>query len=661
MIDKAIFKPFIQAIQETVFSYLKETPVYSEPGLISASIKTEKDYFFDISSIIALSGEKILGSCIISFFNNDAEAMTRLILGQDEVIAQEIYDTLIELVNVIGGNLKRNFDSVHFDYTTPYIVTGSDKPVMLTPGFECYSIHFTVRDINFFVKLSFFDDGQLNGASVLKKTDDKIQKRTILIVDDSALARKTIMKELGDEYNYLEAGNGEEALDLAKKFLPDLITMDIEMPGLNGFYVCLSLRENPVTHDIPLVIITARQSNLDQEKGFYVGAIEFFSKPLIENELKDFIEDLFSQKKEKKGTVLLIENSHIERYNARYILKRFGYEVLEARDGIEAEKYFDRKDIDCIVTEISDNVQAAVDNIKRFKSHPVFRYIPIIGCTAHIGRRILKKVFDAGAVDFIRKPFIVEEYLARVKANVIIKSSFEEINVKNRELESVIKTRDKYFSFIVHEMRTPINSVLSFSKLKKDHLIPEEEFENIDRVVNDELFNVMELINSILEISKIENENIQLDMEEFPVNEIIEDTLKVLSALSKVKSLKLMLMLEENPVIYADRSKFKAIVVNLVSNAIKYTQQGFIQLSYRKENNFHVFILEDTGIGIPKGYETKIFKEYQRVTDKTDIRGTGIGLALVKKYVTAHGGEVTAESEGHDKGSRFIFTLPEKA
>ncbi len=663
MIDKSIFEPFIKAVEQTIQSHTGEIPEHSEPGLVSPSIITERDYFLDISSIIALSGENIIGSCILSFFNLDAQKLTKKILEQEEVIVQEIYDTISELVNLVGGNLKKAWEGENFDYTTPYICAGTEKKIEVAPGFECYSITFKLGDITFFAKLSSFDDKLLSGNSVLNKiNNDADSRKTVLIVDDSSLARKTIKKELGEEYNFLEAINGEEAVELAKRYLPDLITMDIEMPGLNGFYVCLTLRENPITHDIPIVIVTARRGAEDLEKGYYVGAIEFFSKPIVKNEIHDFVVELFESEKntgKKNGVVLLIEDNHIERYNARYILKRFGFTVIEARDGKEAQKYFKRDDISCIVAQLKEPLNDSIEIIKSFKSNENFYYVPIITCSTYISRNALKKAFDAGAVDFIRKPFMIEEYLARVRSNVLLKNTFNEINDKKNELEEVIGVRDKYFHFIVHELRTPLNSILSFNKLKNENAIEQSEIKRIDNIINDELFNLMELINSILEISKIETEEIKIEPDKFCVNDVVDSAFAMLNVLSKVKSLKLNLLLDSNPYIVADMQKFKAILVNLISNAIKYTSDGSVTFEYSKENNYHVFKVIDTGIGIPQGYEDKIFKEYQRVTDKTEIRGTGIGLALVKKYVEAHGGEIKAESEGHGNGSVFTFTIPD--
>jgi signal transduction histidine kinase/CheY-specific phosphatase CheX len=663
MIDKSFFTPFIEAVQNTLENLLGERPKASEAGLINSTINTEKDYFLDISGIMALSSRNIIGSLLLSFFNLDAEVLASRLTGKEKIEPQDLSDAILELVNLIGGKLKTSMGDEFFDFTTPYISKGSLNPLSLSPGFECYSVYFEVQDLSFILKISFFNDAEVTATSVLNNIDeyaDDKKIKTVLIVDDSAIARKMIKQEIGeDAFEFIEAENGEQAISLAVKHLPSVITMDIEMPGMNGFDTCLRLRENAITSNIPIVIITARRDIQAMEQGFYVGSVEFFSKPLVKNELHDFLLDLLFREKRKEATVLLIEDNHITRYNERYILNRFGYEVLEARNIKEAEKYFERNDISCIVTEFSTPVEHSIATIEKLSKSPYFKFVPVICCTDNRDRVSIKKAFEAGAIDFITKPFIIEEYLARVKTAVLRKRSVDEIQEKNIKLENVISMRDKYFSFIVHELRTPLNSIVNFINMKNKNLIAEDETEEIDSIINDELFGLSELINNILDISRTENDDVALNLEDVEVSKLVLSALELLRVLSKVKCLELKLNIPENLVITADKIKFKGIIINLLSNAIKYTDEGYVELGYSKEGNNHIFYVKDTGIGIPKGYEDKIFQEYRRVTDKTEVRGTGIGLALVKKYIDAHKGSIKVESFGHGKGSIFTFAIPE--
>jgi signal transduction histidine kinase len=214
-----------------------------------------------------------------------------------------------------------------------------------------------------------------------------------------------------------------------------------------------------------------------------------------------------------------------------------------------------------------------------------------------------------------------------------------------------------------HELRTPLNSVLGFSQVletnSSNHLDDKElkYLKNIHKSGK----HLLELINNILDISKVESGNMDYLPETVNLTEIIDDTIVLVEPMAKKKSIDLHSDINpENLEIHVDRLKFKEIMYNLLSNAIKFTPEKGKAYVHSKcvNENIHILV-SDTGIGIPKEKFESIFDPFKQVDSSSNRKygGTGLGLALVKKYVEMHGGEVWVESEV-GKGSTFTFTIP---
>jgi signal transduction histidine kinase len=172
---------------------------------------------------------------------------------------------------------------------------------------------------------------------------------------------------------------------------------------------------------------------------------------------------------------------------------------------------------------------------------------------------------------------------------------------------------------------------------------------------------LLELINNILDISKVESGNMDFSPETVNIEEIIDDTIVLVEPMAKKKSIDLHLNIKaEGLEIHVDRLKFKEIMYNLLSNAIKFTpKKGTVSVTSKCVNENVQISVSDTGIGIPEEKHRSIFDPFKQVDSSSNRKygGTGLGLALVKKYVEMHGGEIWIESEV-GVGSTFTFTLP---
>ncbi|WP_407282197.1 PAS domain S-box protein [Methanolobus sp. WCC1] len=225
--------------------------------------------------------------------------------------------------------------------------------------------------------------------------------------------------------------------------------------------------------------------------------------------------------------------------------------------------------------------------------------------------------------------------------------------------------KSQFLANMSHELRTPLNAIIGFSDIlleQKSVTSAEKERRYVEHI-NKSGKNLLEIINDILDLSKIETGKMMIECEEFHVSKLIYDTLESMYPISNKKNIRLTFNTSINDVyIHADKVKFRQILYNLLSNAIKFTpENGEVFVSIEKTGNGIQASVTDTGIGISAERQEEIFSPFTQVdaSSKRRYGGTGLGLALVKKFVEMHNGKVWLESE-EGEGSNFTFTIEDQ-
>lgn len=222
--------------------------------------------------------------------------------------------------------------------------------------------------------------------------------------------------------------------------------------------------------------------------------------------------------------------------------------------------------------------------------------------------------------------------------------------------------RSELFANISHELRTPISYLKGYANVLKNNLYKtEEERQQYLTIIEDESEHILRLINDLFDLSKMEEGRIDLQMETVDIVEIMETVVLKIGIELEKKGLRLVTEIDEDiPFIEADGNRLEQIFINLLTNAIRYTEKGSILLKvWSKKNNVYV-IIEDTGIGIPKEELPLIFERFHRVekSRSRDFGGTGLGLAIVKNLVEIQHGTITVSSE-MNQGTKFELSFPE--
>ena len=238
----------------------------------------------------------------------------------------------------------------------------------------------------------------------------------------------------------------------------------------------------------------------------------------------------------------------------------------------------------------------------------------------------------------------------------------KELDLRNREVERATRLKSKFLASMSHELRTPLNAIVGFSDLLAEQTagaLNDKQKRFVNHIKQGSA-HLLQLINDILDLSKIEAGQLELRSERFQINDALPEVLSTIRPLAMAKQITVQDTLEADLAIYADRVRFKQILYNLLSNAVKFTpKDGRISLECVDQGDFISISVTDTGIGIRAEDQGIVFEEFRQVEGAKDStqEGTGLGLAITKRLVEQQGGKISLASEP-GKGSRFTFTLP---
>jgi PAS domain S-box-containing protein len=237
-----------------------------------------------------------------------------------------------------------------------------------------------------------------------------------------------------------------------------------------------------------------------------------------------------------------------------------------------------------------------------------------------------------------------------------------ELELRSREAEHATRMKSKFLANMSHELRTPLNAIIGFSDLLAEGTAgalntKQQRFVNHIKQGSNHL---LQLINDILDLSKIEAGQLEIRCEHFPIADAIPEVLSNIRPLAMAKNIEIVQQIQTDRTVFADRVRFKQILYNLLSNAAKFTpKDGKIEVACADEGDMLSISVTDTGIGIRPEDQSLIFEEFRQVVSpgKKAEEGTGLGLAITKRLVERQGGQIFVESSP-GKGSRFTFTLP---
>jgi signal transduction histidine kinase len=271
-------------------------------------------------------------------------------------------------------------------------------------------------------------------------------------------------------------------------------------------------------------------------------------------------------------------------------------------------------------------------------------------------RRRATGAFAKAAIDLLQT-FAAQSVLAIQNARL-----FREIEKKSQQLEVASRHKSQFLANMSHELRTPLNAILGYTELMIDGLyggLPEKAQAVLERVQTNGK-HLLGLINDVLDLAKIEAGQLSLAIDDYSMPALVKGVVATTESLARAKGLALRAAIQEAlPAGRGDERRLTQVLLNLVGNAIKFTDQGEVEIAAGAADGRFTIAVKDSGPGIAEGDQARIFEEFQQV-DNTNTRrkgGTGLGLAIAKRIMEMHGGTLTVEST-LGRGSTFRMTLP---
>ncbi|MDM8527564.1 response regulator [Anaerolineales bacterium HSG24] len=516
---------------------------------------------------------------------------------------------------------------------------------------------------------------------------------TILIVDDEPNNLDVLRNYLFEaNFKILVAINGTACLKLVDRIKPDLILLDINMNGIDGFETCRRLKKKETTKDTPVIFVTAKTETIDKVKGFEIGAVDYITKPFQPKEVmarvnKHLTIHNLQKQLEKKNRQL--ETEIAERKQAEQIIKQqnqFFHTVIESLGTpfyvINVEDYTieiansaarelgitpmntcyaithgrdtpcDSLEHPCPLTMVCETKKwITVEHLHRDKDgnhiqievhgHPIFN--------------------DEGdVVQIIEHSIDITE---RKRAEEAMKQAKEAAEAANQ-------AKSSFLSNITHELRTPLNGILGYAQiLKQESNLTTLQLDGLN-IIHDSGQHLLTLINDVLDIAKIEAGKLDIYPEPLNLPNLLDGVVSIIRMAAQQKKIKFIYDAPHDlpMIVEADEKRLRQILLNLLSNAIKFTKEGKVTLrvvnmrmAHDDDARSHLrFEIIDTGIGITTDQLTKIFTPFEQVgDDEYKQKGTGLGLSITHQLVSLMGGELQVESEvGQGSNFGFDITVP---
>jgi signal transduction histidine kinase len=334
-----------------------------------------------------------------------------------------------------------------------------------------------------------------------------------------------------------------------------------------------------------------------------------------------------------------------------------GWRVFQAATGEEGIEVARVRRPDVIVSDLTMPGMSGDETLAALKA--MDPKLEVIMATGHATLESALNCLRNGAYDYIGKPFQTED-LARLVERALDKRRLSAQLVRMEELN---RLKSEFLANMSHELRTPMNAIIGYTSLILDGTygdVPDKQRQALARVdVNAR--NLLQLINNILDVSKVGAGRMQVYLETFLLADLLKETVETMESIARGRNLSLIASMPPDVKITTDRLKLKQILINLMGNGLKFTRQGGVTVTGSTgSDEGHVRLsVRDTGIGIKEEDIPHLFQEFKQLDGSStrEFGGTGLGLAITRKLLKLLGGSIRVESEP-GRGSVFTITLP---
>lgn len=483
-------------------------------------------------------------------------------------------------------------------------------------------------------------------------------KYKILIVDDEPLNVELLSVYLRDTYDIITSYNGRDALEKVKNESPDLILLDVMMPNMNGYDVCCTIRKEFKMDFIPIIMVTALTDKADHQKGIDAGADEFLKKPVGKFELDKKISSLLRIKK-MHNDLLTEKNTayhYLDYVGVLVVVLDLDYRILRINKkgsdmlGYSSEKLVDREWIESFVPTCSVNYVCnhydglASGTIKPYRHHE----FPVIIST---GEERLFRWYDSPLFDNAGNTTAI---LISGEDITEVKKAEKQLKEYAVQLERSNDLKELFTDIMRHDLVNPLSLIKSFTELLSE--IESDDYKNkLLGHISEATEKLISMVDDAAHLAKLESVD-DISFVKINICSIINDVVNGFINQIHDKNINLKIQ-AENECYAVANPMIERVFVNLLSNSIKYSPHGstviidIVDMVDKWKISF-----TDQGDGVPDASKASVFERFKRL-HKESIRGTGIGLAIVKRIMDLHKGHVAVEDNPEGNGSVFWLTL----
>jgi signal transduction histidine kinase len=354
--------------------------------------------------------------------------------------------------------------------------------------------------------------------------------------------------------------------------------------------------------------------------------------------------------------ILIVDDEPANIFFLKGILTGEGYKVITASNGMECLEILHNTRPDVILLDIMMPVITGIEVLEKIQKNENTKNIPVIMVTAKTESTDVEEALDKGAVEYIKKPIDEIELLARLRTTLRIK--------KNEDnLRDMLRSKKDFINIISQDLREPFSSISGFAEM----LYYDKELvnnlnsyhKNFLRYIINTSQNIVDYFNKLLNWTNLEGKEIKLHLDEINLLKLINSSIVVYQTMINEKKIKVDNEVDENLVVKVDKTYFRQVINNLISNAVKFTpDNGLIRITSSSDNNSIKLVISDTGLGIQDIEPEVMFSRFINTPSRgtRGEQGTGLGLGICKKILDAHGFDITYKTEPRE-GTDFIITM----